>query len=254
MSQLDAMTLSKAIRGRLVDFSLDDNYVRDERLRDICQKIWAGVLEYGGLVSDLWVEGAFPAQTVNETLASLVYQGLFHGDLCRHLDQRKAVPRDRPLYEHQREAILRAQSDRGGMKPALVVTAGTGTGKTESFLLPILNDLFTNSRTHEQGVQCLILYPMNALVNDQVDRLYDWLQGQDHLTLFHFTGETPEDAKAADDLGVKPWEQCRMRTRREARGFETHEGKARPDGSTRGPQPDILITNYSMLEYMLCRA
>ncbi len=253
MWQLDAMTLSHAIRSRLVDFALDNNYVLDERLRVICREIWAGVPEHGGLVSDLWVEGAFPARPVDETLASLVTKGLFHGDLCHHLDRRKAVPRDRPLYEHQHEAILRAQADRGASKPALVVTAGTGAGKTESFLLPILNDLFANSRTHGQGAQCLILYPMNALVNDQVDRLYNWLQGQDRLTLFHFTGETPEDAKAADELGIKPWEPCRMRTRREARGLETREGKARPEGSARGPQPDILITNYSMLEYMLCR-
>ena len=39
---------------------------------------------------------------------------------------------------------------------------------------------------------------MNALVNDQVQRLYGWMKGQEQVTLFHFTGETPEDGDAAN--------------------------------------------------------
>src|SRR5258707_13936252 len=95
---------------------------------------------------------------------------------------------------------------------------------------------------------------MNALVNDQVDRLYRWLSGQQRVTLFHFTSETPEDTFRANQDGVPEWEQCRMRTRREARGLETHDGRRiNIITSPRGPVPDIIITNYSMLEYMLCR-
>src|SRR5579863_4745842 len=84
-------------------------------------------------------------------------------------------------------------------------------------------------------MRCLILYPMNALVTDQVTRLYDLLQDQDKLSLFHFTSETPEN-----DRSVKPeerWKPCRRWSRRAARESI----------------PDIVITNYSMLEYMLCR-
>ena len=79
---------------------------------------------------------------------------------------------------------------------------------------------------------------MNALVNDQVDRLYKWLEGQDRIRLFNFTSETPEDIKAANRAGIPKWDSCRVRTRQEAR---------------ESPVPDIVITNYSMLEYMLCR-
>src|SRR5713226_5903356 len=255
MSQLDAIALSKAVKQRLVDFALDAHFVRDPQLTDACRTLWEGQAETGGLVSDLWVEGAFPAKASSDTLATLVARGKFHAGLCRHLDTPTVIPRHRPLYLHQRDAIIEAQIARPqGAKPAIVVTAGTGTGKTESFLLPILNDLYTHPESDEQGVKCLILYPMNALVNDQVERLYTWLQGQQTVTVFHFTSETPEDSSLANKEGIPQWDACRMRTRREARGLETHNGKAiDPTTALRGPIPDIVITNYSMLEYMLSR-
>ncbi len=117
-----------------------------------------------------------------------------------------------------------------------MITAGTGAGKTEAFLLPILAGLWKQARTaNEHGMRCLILYPMNALVTDQVTRLYELLQDQHTLSLFHFTSETPEN-----DRNVKSeemWKPCRRRSRQAARASI----------------PDIVITNYSMLEYMLCR-
>src|SRR6266446_3300048 len=254
-SQLDAIALAHAVKGRLVDFALDDHFVQDTRLMEACRALWSGLPEEGGLLSDLWVEGAFPSKSAGESLQDLVAAGLFDEWLCQHLDARGAVPADRPLYLHQREAVRLAQASYPReAKPALVITAGTGAGKTESFLLPILNDLFTNREDSESGVKSIILYPMNALVNDQVDRIYKWLQGQRIVTLFHFTSETPEDRSRADKEGIPIWDACRMRTRREARGLETHDGKTiNITTSPCGPVPDIIITNYSMLEYMLSR-
>ena len=250
MAQLDALQLTDALRSRMVDFAADDNFVRDERLADIARRIWSGLPGQGGLISDLWVEGAFPSKTSSESLDDLGGDGRFNRRLRDVLHQSGAVPGDRLLYTHQLESIERAQSGVPGQQPAIVVTAGTGAGKTEAFLLPILNDLYRNPPSQQRGgARCIILYPMNALVNDQVERLYGWLQGQQDVTLFHFTSETPEDSQAADHQGVPKWEPCRMRTRQQARGLESREGR-QIDG---GPTPDIVITNYSMLEYMLCR-
>ena len=248
-AQVDALRLSEAVRRRLVNFSTDDRFSRDVKLSQICRKLWTGNPTAGGLLSELWVEGAFPAKRSDASLRSLAVSGKFDPDLARILDASGAMPADRSLYEHQKEAVLQAQdTDDSGMRPAMVVTAGTGAGKTECFLLPILNDLFRNKATGT-GVKCLILYPMNALVNDQVDRLYGWLRDQSEVRLFHFTSETPEKKKAADYDRVPDWEPCRFRTRQEARGLEDRAGN-KVDG---GPLPDIVITNYSMLEYMLCR-
>jgi hypothetical protein len=167
-------------------------------------------------------------------LDDLADVGVFDARLRDHLATVRSVfPGDRPLYTHQRDAVLAARRSSGASRPALVVTAGTGAGKTESFWLPVLNDLFAQPKQAGCGIQCLILYPMNALVNDQVDRLYDWLQGQERVSLFHFTSETPEGHRR----DLQYWALPRLTTRQEAR---------------KAP-PDILITNYSMLEYMLCR-
>lgn len=261
MAQLDALRLSKALKERLVDFTLDNQFVKDPELRKIFEYIWSGLPENGGLISDLWVEAAFPSKPSTETLATLVEQKLFNGQLCQYLDKVNAVPKDRILYKHQYESIVAAQQGDKNSRPAIVVTAGTGAGKTESFLLPILNDLYNQKNNIGEGVKCIILYPMNALVNDQVDRLFSWLKDQAEVTLFHFTSETPEDSKMAirnnfplykDSTGQPS--KSRMRTRQQARGLETFEGKKIDlEVSQRGPVPDILVTNYSMLEYMLCR-
>ncbi|MEK7989976.1 MAG: DEAD/DEAH box helicase, partial [Thiotrichaceae bacterium] len=244
LHQLDALQLVDALRQRLVNFSLEDNFVRDKQLEEICQKIWEGNSEQGGLLSELWVEGAFPAKSSESCLKDLVSQGLFNSELTEQLDKTAAVPSGRALYQHQYEAITTVHNYKKTLeKPAMVVTAGTGSGKTESFLLPALNHLFSQQSNKEQkGVKCLILYPMNALVNDQVGRLYDWLKGQDKVTLFHFTSETPEDEARANKDKLPVFDKCRMRTRQQARGLENGQRI-----------PDILITNYSMLEYMLCR-
>lgn len=253
MSQLDALRATQSVHDRLVDFSVDDCFARDSRLTRIARRIWAGNPQEGGLVSDLWVEGAFPARTSGITLDDLVARRAFDADLRDQLQRTDAIPRDRFLYTHQAAALQTAsEAAPSHHRPSMVVTAGTGAGKTEAFLLPILNDLYSSPASGEPGVKCLILYPMNALVNDQVDRLYSWLQGQDRVTIFHFTSATPENAKQADREGVPRWDACRMRTRMEARGLETPDGVARAP-SERGCIPDIVITNYSMLEYMLCR-
>lgn len=255
MSQLDALRLVHSLRDRLVEFSIEESYLRDDRLRDLLRRVWSGPPAGGGLLSDVWVEAAFGARTADHsprTLQELVECGEFSRELAEHLDSRGAVPRGRSLYSHQLAAI-RAARAAGDDRPAVMVTAGTGAGKTESFLLPILDDLWRNRRiAGDSGVRCIVLYPMNALVNDQIDRLYSWLRHQERVTLFHFTSETPEDHAMADRIGVPRWERCRFRTRRQARGLESADGR-RLDPSERGGVPDVLITNYSMLEYMLCR-
>ena len=248
---MDAIALADKVRERLVEFNLGDHHVRDYSLQRRCRRLWQGPPEFGGLVGDLWIETAPPAQSSAMSLADL--GSSFNAELRRHLDHRRAVPQSRPLYSHQLDALIESRSKVGEPRPALVITAGTGAGKTESFLLPVLDELFSNAKPSGQGIRCLILYPMNALVNDQVDRLHEWLKEQNRITLFHMTSETPEDVdtlkKTVGDVKQEP---SRFRTRQQARGLETAEGKRRREDD-RGPQPDILVTNYSMLEYMLCR-
>lgn len=235
--QLDALQTEKELRRRIVDFAESRSFLRDPELMAACRKLWSGSETEGGLVGQLWIEGIFPAKSSGKSLQVLSLTGAISGALVAQLESSGAFPTDRPLYAHQAESIAASAASSSGARPGIVVTAGTGAGKTEAFLLPLLNDLYSAQTTKNNSTKAIILYPMNALVNDQVERLYRWLKGQKRITLFHLTSETPEDTRHADEIGYPKFEPCRLRTRQQAR---------------ENP-PDILITNYSMLEYMLCR-
>ena len=143
---------------------------------------------------------------------------------------------DRPLYKHQETAVRKA-----GQNKNLIVTTGTGSGKTESFLIPVINQLLNEKEngTLNAGVRTLIIYPMNALVNDQIRRLRGLLKNTG-ITFGKFTGETEEELKRAlikydgdKDSLLDNELICRKQMR--------------------DNPPNILITNYAMLEYMLLR-
>ncbi|NBV87472.1 MAG: DEAD/DEAH box helicase, partial [Verrucomicrobia bacterium] len=220
MSQLNTIALRDALLTRVTDFALDDHFVQDSGLTDALRKIWSGRPENGGLGSDLWVEGAFPSTPAAETMGQLVKRGLLHPELGEQLNRTGAFPFEFTPHKHQLESIEAAASRDypHGARPAVVVTAGTGAGKTESFLIPMLNDLWQADQQPGGGIQALILYPMNALVNDQVGRLDKWLEGQNRVSSFHFTSETPEDAGRANARNLPPATPARFRTRQQARG------------------------------------
>lgn len=159
------------------------------------------------------------------------------------------------LHKHQ-ELALRTIN---GGRHALIAT-GTGSGKTESFLLPILNYcLHLRDAGAPAGVVAVIVYPMNALVNDQLERLRFILAGT-RLTFGRYTGETPREASQMEQL-----DQSRAYTEAERTAYANgaaHFGSAglplpweecyeRPAIVTRKPR--LLLTNYSQLEYLLLR-
>lgn len=240
MNHLDALQLVDLMRERIGTLAVSENYLRDEKASKAAEKIWRGPAELGGLVSELWVQGAFPSALSEDTLASLSAEGLFPSDLSAYLGSlpRGGFPSDRNLFAHQSEAVRSSIRKPGAPASSFVITAGTGAGKTEAFLLPMLSGLWGKPRSPEAtGMRCLILYPMNALVTDQVTRLYEWLEYQNRVSLFHYTSETPRTSADANRQNEPSWQRCRRRTREEAWASI----------------PDIVITNYSMLEYMLCR-
>jgi hypothetical protein len=249
MALLETTRLVADLRRRLVDLAATTPYTSSQELRRAARELWESPGSEG-LVGEPWVESAFGAESSLATLASLAKGNLFADALRRQLNRPDVVPSDRPLYAHQFAAVTTSQ--REGARPGIVVTAGTGAGKTEAFLLPLLNDLYSANERGERrgaGVRAVLLYPMNALVNDQVTRLHAWLRGQNQVTLFHFTSETPELISDARRDGQRLWDASRFVSRQQARGLETPDGR-RCEG---GPVPDVLVTNYSMLEYMLCR-
>lgn len=152
---------------------------------------------------------------------------------------------DKPLYTHQEQALQNVHC-RGRN---VVVATGTASGKTESFLYPILFSLYREhleEKLERPGVRAMILYPMNALANDQRDRLgaiCDALEKEKspfRFTFGQYIGQTPENSR--DSYRNAP-----------VRAEERLPGEMIFREDMRQHPPHILLTNYSMLEYLLIR-
>ena len=175
-----------------------------------------------------------PPYETGATPRQLIEEGVLHSDFAQ-----LGFSADQPLYVHQETAIRKFLAGRN-----LVVSTGTGSGKTESFLVPILNSLIEERAkgTLGPGVRALLLYPMNALANDQLKRLRSILRNFPDITFGRYTGETlmkPIDAES-DFLANNPGDR-RL----------TNELLSREEMRT--SPPHLLLTNYAMLEYLLIR-
>ena len=146
-----------------------------------------GILhKQGYLAKGPFLEAA-PPYRKDKTVAKLVEEGKLCGSMLTlgGSDPDKFDP-NRPLYVHQVRAISKAAEGRN-----YAVVTGTGSGKTECFLLPILNDILTEFEADgpSAGIRAMILYPMNALANDQLKRLRTLLEGTD-ITFGRYTCDT----------------------------------------------------------------
>lgn len=173
------------------------------------------------------------------SVRQLVEEGVLHDGFLRLTDE--IFPIDRRLYAHQEVAIRKAVGGRRN----LIVATGTGSGKTECFLLPTVDALLREAdegRLASPGVRALFLYPMNALANDQLRRLRRLLAPFPEIRFGRYVGETVDTSKKAeDDFRERYPREPRVRNELLSR----EEMQASP--------PHILITNFAMLEYLLLR-
>lgn len=140
-----------------------------------------------------------------------------------------------PPYDHQYQSFQRLTTENDHKPQSTLITTGTSSGKTECFLYPILD--YCCKSQHRQGIKVIILYPMNALATDQAKRLAEAIWTDDRLkgkvTAGLFIGEGKDKKKFPKDMG------------------ENHVIENR-DSIVDSP-PDILLTNFKMLDYALMR-
>ena len=232
---MDAVLLANKIEDRYRQYLKTTFYFRDSVLRTS----FGEVLDSGHLSKGPYLEAT---PVFKRTLTPRI---LFQSLLGSHPDEGflKAVDGDRPLYQHQQEAIQQVFTGQNS-----VIATGTGSGKTEAFIYPILLNLFQEYQagTLCPGVRALVLYPMNALANDQRDRLgqiagrLGETDSQFQFTFGQYIGETPEDA--ADSKRYASDHRARRLS-----------GEMVFRSEMRETPPHILLTNYSMLEYLLLR-
>ena len=158
-----------------------------------------------------------PSFESGESVEQLVGSGILHDECRRVFLKGKSQGDGKPLqlYRHQSEAIKVARQGYN-----YVLTTGTGSGKSLAYIIPIVDYVLRNQS--EKGIKAVIVYPMNALANSQEGELRKFLcdgypDGKGPVTFARYTGQEREERRA--EILTNP--------------------------------PDILLTNYVMLELIL---
>jgi hypothetical protein len=186
------------------------------------------------------------------SVETLVREGVFHP----HMRQRIPAAITH-VYGHQEDAIRAIRAGR-----TTLVSTGTGSGKSECFLYPIVSKcLELRDADAPAGISAVIVYPMNALAEDQLQRLRSLLAGT-RIPFGMYVGKTPDlDNEVA---GIRlpvgssraDYEAAVEKVRQEKRSetvYPPEEICSREIMRTRGKQPRILLTNVKQLELLLTR-
>lgn len=220
--EVDVFELHKSLISEYRRFTSGGVIVEDGRIKKFIDKD----MDAGSQWPDPFV-ALNPFFESGGRVDELVAEGLLH-PACADIFQ-TGKPKDSvgcdgtpiTLHRHQREAIEAAGG--GG---SYVLTTGTGSGKSLSYILPIVNKVLRDRERHPgtRRVRAIVVYPMNALANSQVEELNKYLrrgypEGGEPVTFAKYTGQ---------------------------------ESQADREAIRRNP-PDILLTNYVMLELLLTR-
>ena len=183
-------------------------------------------------------------------LDRLVSEGVLHP----HIHQLSPYP---SVYSHQEQAI---RAIRAG-KTTLVAT-GTGSGKTECFLFPIISRcLELRDAGEPAGITAVIVYPMNALAEDQLQRMRELLAGTG-VTFGMYVGKTPDAEASVTGVRLPPGSSVAdyraklaevQRKKLDVAVHPPEECTSREVMRTPGKQPRILLTNVKQLELLLTR-
>lgn len=209
---MDVFKLRQHIVDEYASYTQSFLQIRDPRINDYVQR----ELQSGKLWPDALVQLS-PSYEPADDIDTLVAAHILHEDCARIFrSERDGTKQPFKLYRHQRRAIDFAQQ-----RKHFVVTTGTGSGKSLTYMLPIIDHVLKHKP--EQGrVRAIIVYPMNALINSQdqaLKRFFSNYGPNPPVRFARYTGQESEAAKR--EIQQNP--------------------------------PHILLTNYVMLELMLTR-
>lgn len=255
MSFFRAFPALKAMGDNVQDY-IRSNFSgtgEEEKILDPVLESWKKPELAGGqnnLLGNIVLEAGFGYEKHNQTLEDMsrLNPPLLHPTLLDMLEQQPLgfnpndveyhVPRDRKPYVHQFEAFNAAKQG------SIIVSAGTGSGKTECFLYPIISDILneTPQQRSQRGIRAIVLYPTNALLHSQEERLVEYLNTQANLDLQN------ESRPISFCLYNSNLDKTNGTQSTFYRINNRHDLRDENDG-----MPDILLTNFSMLEYLLLR-
>lgn len=213
-----------------------------DRLTDAILSLWATgdkemqeyfkyLLTQEPIMADSVFQSTFPWEQASVTFGNCtnVFEDKFIKALNGIEEPEFQFPIERHPYKHQLkswEALLKAQK-------SIAVTTGTGSGKTECFMLPVLQDIQQNCK-NQHGINAIFLYPLNALIASQRKRMHAWCSALEGINYALLTGDTENRVANRND-----------RERALPQLISREQIRETP--------PQILFTNPTMLEYMLVR-
>ena len=183
-------------------------------------------------------------KTIEELIVKGTLSPLFR-DLEKNKNYKPKLPITRPLYLHQEKAIEKIVAGKN-----VVVSTGTGSGKTDCFVIPVINELLREKEQGKlnDGVRAIFIYPMNALANDQIKGLREILMKYPDIRFGVYNGGTENKESDAIKLYEAMYaneKYSELRERLPNEEVSREKMKEHP--------PHILFTNYAMLEHMLFR-
>jgi len=237
---IDPIKLTQNIRESYIRYLTSTFRLRDKNLRNKFQQEVEKFWFTNGPILE-----ATPPFKKGCYLQNLIREGLLSDKLEKFIFDAMPYLRDNPLYLHQEKAFRKILEGRN-----VVIASGTSSGKTECFLIPIYNHLLKEYEEERltSGVRALLLYPMNALANDQLRRLrqiarvIEEKMPEVKITFGRYVGDTPETKREGEE-----------RFRLMNPGEHPVESELLSREEMREKPPHILITNYAMLEYLLLR-
>ena len=220
-------------------FSFSDLSLREQFEKELNEIISKGpYLE----TNDVFCSG----KSIKELIDEGVLSALFYDLENKKTDRNKIIlPLERKLYLHQEKSIRAIVNGEN-----VVISTGTGSGKTNCFLIPVINDLLREKEagTLGSGIRALFIYPMNALANDQLKNIRKLLMDYEDITFGVYNGGTENEEEDAIKIynsmfANEPIEKLRHPLKNEL--LSRNQMKNTP--------PNILFTNYAMLEHLLFR-
>jgi Lhr-like helicase len=208
---MDVFDLDRSVVGQYRDFARSFTKIRAEDIKTQIDALYDS--------GRFWPEPILQLNPHFETASdvdALAAEGLLHRDTARFFRLPESPATPLTLYRHQVEAIRAAER-----KASYVVTTGTGSGKSMCFFIPIVDRILrARAQGGGKGTRAVIIYPMNALANSQLEELKKFARNAPDLVTFGlYTGQETADERAI--IAKSP--------------------------------PDILLTNFMMLELLLTR-
>lgn len=247
MTDLDPLKLRDTLQETLARYTSTAVPISDERAPRLSARVRSAIQSAGpDMVKGPFLE-SLPDFEKGRSLRDLVGADVLDQEWLRLAETGHDNLLDRPLHLHQERAILRAR------KENYLVSTGTGSGKTEAFLYPLIDSLLRSPDRGKPGVKAVLVYPLNALANDQlyyrIARLLLRELGDLGITFGRFTGQIRSGVGREEE--EKRLLQNPVLT--DALGLTGHISRSwllsREEMLTTPPQ--ILVTNYAMMEHLL---